>query len=122
MVKDEREIRIGVIGVGGIAQVSHLPAYARIPGVSVTALCDLDLAKGQRVATRFNVPHGDFLIKCRKRRHKCRRGVSLNQNQVGTIIGKNFLKPFKRLRRNSGKALIRLHNIQVSVRDDVEKR
>ena len=56
MVKDEREIRIGVIGVGGIAQVSHLPAYARIPGVSVTALCDLDLAKGQRVATRFNVP------------------------------------------------------------------
>ncbi len=56
MVKAEREVRIGIVGAGAIAQVSHLPAYARIPGVAVGAICDVDLAKARRVAARYNVP------------------------------------------------------------------
>ncbi len=57
MVKGEREVRLGILGAGAIAQVSHLPAYGRIPGVALTAICDTDLAKAKRVATRYNIPH-----------------------------------------------------------------
>jgi UDP-N-acetylglucosamine 3-dehydrogenase len=33
-------IRIGIIGCGMISQRSHAPSYAKIPGVTITALCD----------------------------------------------------------------------------------
>jgi predicted dehydrogenase len=49
-------VRIGVVGTGAIAQVSHLPAFHRIPGAQVTAVCDSDLSKARRVASRYNVP------------------------------------------------------------------
>lgn len=49
-------VRVGLIGAGAIAQVSHLPALARIPGVKVVALCDVDQGKARRVASRYNVP------------------------------------------------------------------
>jgi predicted dehydrogenase len=52
----EDPVRVGIVGAGAIAQVSHLPALARIPGVKVVALCDVDPGKAHRVASRFNVP------------------------------------------------------------------
>lgn len=56
MVDPDRLVRIGVVGTGAIAQVSHLPAFHRIPGAQVTAVCDSDLSKARRVASRYNVP------------------------------------------------------------------
>jgi predicted dehydrogenase len=53
----ESELRVAVLGAGAIAQVSHLPAYSRIPEVRVTAVCDSDRGKADRVARRFNVNH-----------------------------------------------------------------
>ena len=35
-------IRIGIIGCGMITQRSHAPAYAKLDGVEITALCDTD--------------------------------------------------------------------------------
>lgn len=35
-------IRIGVVGVGGIAQHQHIPGYLRCPNVEITALCDIN--------------------------------------------------------------------------------
>jgi predicted dehydrogenase len=55
MVKAEPPVRIGLVGAGAVAQVSHLPALARIPDAQVTALCDLDLPKARRVASRYNI-------------------------------------------------------------------
>jgi predicted dehydrogenase len=57
VVDPDRLVRIGVVGTGGIAQVSHLPSFQRIPGAKVTAVCDNDLSKARRVASRYNVPH-----------------------------------------------------------------
>jgi predicted dehydrogenase len=57
VVKSDELVRVGVVGTGAIAQVSHFPAYQRLPGVKVTAVCDVDLAKARRVASRYNVPH-----------------------------------------------------------------
>ena len=49
--------RIGLIGVGAIAQVNHLPALARMKDVEIFAVCDDDPEKARVVAERFKVPH-----------------------------------------------------------------
>jgi hypothetical protein len=56
VVNPGETLRIGIVGAGAIAQVSHFPAFTRIPGVKVTAVCDVDRAKAERVASRYNVP------------------------------------------------------------------
>ena len=49
--------RLGLIGVGAIAQVNHLPALARMKDVEIYAVCDDDPEKSRVVAERFKVPH-----------------------------------------------------------------
>ena len=52
-----KTLRIGLIGVGGAAQVSHIPALKRTEDVELVALCDRDPEKVARVAQKFQVPH-----------------------------------------------------------------
>lgn len=47
--------RIAVIGVGNVAQIAHLPAYARRSDVEITAIVDEDLVKGRKVGQQFGV-------------------------------------------------------------------
>lgn len=49
-------VRVAVVGAGAIAQVAHLPVLRRLPGVTVTAICDADVGKAQALAGRFEVP------------------------------------------------------------------
>lgn len=51
------EIRIGVVGVGAIAQILHLPLLRELPGARVEALCDIDDNKAQSIADRLEIPH-----------------------------------------------------------------
>jgi predicted dehydrogenase len=51
----EQIIRVGIVGVGAIAQVAHLPAYQKVKGMQVVALCDSDEAKTGVVAKRYGV-------------------------------------------------------------------
>jgi hypothetical protein len=53
------EARIGMVGVGAIAQLAHLPALAKLKGVELAALCDKDRPKAAALAERFSV--GDVL-------------------------------------------------------------
>lgn len=48
-------IRLGVIGLGAIAQMAHLPVLSRMRGVQIAALCDNDTAKARSLAQRFGV-------------------------------------------------------------------
>lgn len=48
-------IRIGVLGLGAIAQTAHLPALSRMRGAQIAALCDNDGAKARSLAQRFGV-------------------------------------------------------------------
>lgn len=48
--------RVGVVGVGAITQLAHLPALSRVRGVEVVALCDNDGAKARALADRFDIP------------------------------------------------------------------
>jgi len=48
--------RIGLLGVGAIAQMAHLPVLARMRGMELVALCDSDGPKARALADRFGVP------------------------------------------------------------------
>ena len=50
-------VRIGLVGVGGAAQINHIPALKKTEGLELVALCDRDREKGARVAQKFGVPH-----------------------------------------------------------------
>ncbi len=47
--------RIGVLGLGAIAQMAHLPVLSKMRGVQLAALCDNDAAKARSLAQRFGV-------------------------------------------------------------------
>jgi predicted dehydrogenase len=47
--------RIGLVGLGSIAQTIHLPILSKFPDVEIVAVCDLDRAKAQFVADKFKV-------------------------------------------------------------------
>ena len=42
--------RIGIVGLGSIAQTIHLPVLSRFSDVEIVAVCDADRAKAQYVA------------------------------------------------------------------------
>lgn len=49
------EFRIGLLGLGAIAQVVHLPILHSLPGVKLAGVCDVDRAKASAIASRFGV-------------------------------------------------------------------
>ena len=51
------KLRVGIIGAGNIAQSSHLPVYMERTDVEVVAIADLNLARAQEAAKKFNIPH-----------------------------------------------------------------
>jgi len=51
-----KTLRMGLVGVGAAAQVSHIPALRRIEDLELVALCDRDGEKAARVAQKFQVP------------------------------------------------------------------
>jgi predicted dehydrogenase len=55
-VRDEQAFRVGVLGVGAIAQVVHLPILSELPRVRIQAICDADRPKAAAIADRFRVP------------------------------------------------------------------
>ncbi|GMA59926.1 hypothetical protein GCM10025859_03660 [Alicyclobacillus fastidiosus] len=49
-------VRVGVIGIGLIGK-HHLENYAKIDGVDVVAVADINAAELRRVADQYNIPH-----------------------------------------------------------------
>ena len=52
-----KNLKIGLIGVGGTAQVNHIPALMKVEGLELVALVDRDPEKAQRVAQKFGIPN-----------------------------------------------------------------
>jgi len=46
-------IKIGIIGCGGIANGKHLPSLEKIPEATMVAFCDIDLAKAKTAAQTY---------------------------------------------------------------------
>ena len=45
---EERKIRIGIIGCGGIANSKHMPSLSRQPDVELAAFCDVIEERAQK--------------------------------------------------------------------------
>ena len=48
-------LRIGIIGLGQIAQRGHIPSYKRV-GAEIVAACDANEVTAERVCAEFNIP------------------------------------------------------------------
>lgn len=48
-------VRIGVVGAGAIAQLTHLPVLSKMRGVKLVAVCDNDRPKARALADRFEI-------------------------------------------------------------------
>lgn len=49
------EFRVGLLGLGAIAQVVHLPVLHGFPGVKIHGVCDADHSKATAIAKRFGI-------------------------------------------------------------------
>lgn len=49
-------IRVGLLGLGAIAQVVHLPVLHSLEGVTLAGVCDVDKSKAAAIANRFGIP------------------------------------------------------------------
>jgi predicted dehydrogenase len=47
--------KIGVIGLGAVAQVIHLPILSKLKEVEIVGLCDVDKSKARYLAERYSV-------------------------------------------------------------------
>jgi predicted dehydrogenase len=48
-------VRIGIVGAGAIAQLTHLPVLAKMRGAKLVAMCDNDRPKARALADRFGI-------------------------------------------------------------------
>ncbi len=49
------ELRVGIIGCGGIANGKHMPSLAKLKSVALVAFCDIVKEKAEAAATKFGV-------------------------------------------------------------------
>jgi predicted dehydrogenase len=54
--------KVLIVGLGGIAQIAHLPIIAKMQGVEITGVCDIDKAKAKSIADKYGVKnyYSDF--------------------------------------------------------------
>ncbi len=53
---NDKLLRIGIIGCGGIANGKHMPALAKIPCVQMVAFCDIVVERAEAARARFGTP------------------------------------------------------------------
>ncbi len=49
------KVRIGIVGVGWVAQVVHIPTLLKMPEAEVVAICDRDRARVRLVGEKFGI-------------------------------------------------------------------
>lgn len=52
-----KEIKVGIVGAGGIAGGKHLPGHLKVEGVSVIAVCDIDEARAKNFAKKHEIKY-----------------------------------------------------------------
>lgn len=47
--------KVLIVGLGGIAQIAHLPVISKMSDVEITGVCDIDKVKSKTIAEKYNV-------------------------------------------------------------------
>jgi predicted dehydrogenase len=55
--KEGEHMRVGIIGAGIQAKVSHLPTFSKIEGVEVIGIADVNEESAKLLARKFNIPN-----------------------------------------------------------------
>lgn len=53
----QKEVKVGIVGAGGIAQGAHIPGYQSVEGAKIMAICDIDKARAKQVAEKVDAPY-----------------------------------------------------------------
>lgn len=64
------KLKIAVVGAGSIAQVAHLPNWAKMDDVELVSICDVDKGKVNNLTEKFNIPRWYFVLDEMLRREK----------------------------------------------------
>jgi predicted dehydrogenase len=56
-MNEGEKLRVGLLGVGAIAQVVHLPVLSQLENVELVAVCDVDEPRARAIANRFSIPN-----------------------------------------------------------------
>lgn len=51
------KVKIGIVGLGWIAQVFHLPILTKLPDVTIVCVCDRDKNRARAIAEKYGIPH-----------------------------------------------------------------
>lgn len=51
-----KEVKIGIIGAGSVAQKMHIPILSSIEGARIIALAESDIQRGEKIAHKWNIP------------------------------------------------------------------
>ena len=51
-----KNIKIGIIGCGGIANGKHMPSLAKVEGCEMVAFCDIVVERAEKAAEKYGVP------------------------------------------------------------------
>lgn len=56
-MREGEKLRVGLLGVGAIAQVVHLPVLSRLDDVELKVVSDRDQPRAKAIGSRFAIPH-----------------------------------------------------------------
>ncbi|RPI15971.1 MAG: gfo/Idh/MocA family oxidoreductase [Ignavibacteriae bacterium] len=48
--------KCSLVGLGGIAQIAHLPLLSKMNDVELVAVCDIEKSKAKSIAQKYNIP------------------------------------------------------------------
>src|SRR5438093_1399274 len=51
-----QKVRVGVVGLGWVSQVFHLPLLSKFEDVELVAVCDKNKEQARFISERFNLP------------------------------------------------------------------
>ncbi|MGV8146907.1 MAG: Gfo/Idh/MocA family protein [Alkaliphilus sp.] len=54
-MKEQKKLRVGIIGCGGIANAKHMPSLAKLDTVEMVAFCDISVEKAEKAVEEFGV-------------------------------------------------------------------
>lgn len=49
------KVKISIVGLGGITQITHLPVLSKMEDVEIVSVCDIDKAKARSIANKYNI-------------------------------------------------------------------
>jgi predicted dehydrogenase len=57
--EEMREVRVGIIGCGGIANGKHMPSLKKLPNVKMVAFCDIIPERAQKAKEEYGTPDAE---------------------------------------------------------------